>query len=64
VLKKKVGDGVETGETLVFFYTDRENVLSSAHNRIAKAFKISAAKPERTPLVLNIVDRNGAREWQ
>jgi pyrimidine-nucleoside phosphorylase len=64
VLKKKVGDGVEIGETLAFFYTDRENVLSSAHNRIAKAFKISAAKPERTPLVLNIVDRNGVREWQ
>jgi pyrimidine-nucleoside phosphorylase len=63
LLRKKVGDAVETGDALAVFYTDRENVLSSAHGRIAKAFKISPAKPEPKRLVLNIVDKNGAREW-
>lgn len=64
LLKKKVGDSIDSGDALAVFYTDRENILSTARNRIAKAFKISAAKPGHKPLVLNIVDKNGVREWR
>lgn len=64
VLKRKVGDAVETGDTLAVFYTDRDDILQAARGRIAKAFKISALKPERKALIVNIVDKNGVREWR
>jgi pyrimidine-nucleoside phosphorylase len=63
ILKKKTGDAVDVGDQLAVFYTDREDVLSSARTRISKAFKFSSTKPARKPLILNIVDKNGIREW-
>ena len=57
ILKKNVGD------SLAVFYTDHENVLSPTRERIAKAFKFSSIKPERKPMILDIVDKNGARKW-
>jgi len=63
LLKKKVGDAVEIGDSLVVFYTDRENILASARGRITKAFKFSSAKPEYTPMILDIVDKNGVRKF-
>lgn len=63
LLKKKVGDAVNIGDSLAVFYTDRENVLASARERITKAFKFSSAKPECTPMILDIVDKNGARKF-
>jgi pyrimidine-nucleoside phosphorylase len=63
LLKKKVGDSVDIGDTLAVFYTDRENVLGSARERIAKSFKISSAKPVLQPMILDIVDRNGVKKW-
>jgi pyrimidine-nucleoside phosphorylase len=64
VLKKKVGDPVDVGDSLAVFYTDRENVLGTARERISKAFKISPTQPERMPMILDIIDKNGAREWR
>ena len=64
LLKKKVGDAVDVGDSLAVFYTDRENVLASARERIAKAFKFSSTKPERKPMILDIVDKNGVRKWK
>jgi pyrimidine-nucleoside phosphorylase len=63
VLKKKVGDAVNVGDSLAVFYTDRENVLASARERITNAFTFSSNKPERKPIILDIVDKNGARKW-
>ncbi len=63
VLKKKVGDVVDIGDTLAVFYTDREHVLASARERITKAFKFSSTKPERPPMILDIVDKNGVRKF-
>jgi pyrimidine-nucleoside phosphorylase len=64
LLKKKVGDTVDVGDSLAVFYTDRENVLAAARERIAKAFKFSSVKPEIKPMVLDIVDKNGVRKWK
>jgi pyrimidine-nucleoside phosphorylase len=64
LLKKKVGDIADIGDPLAVFYTDRESVLASARERIAKAFKFSSAKPERKPMILDIVDKNGVRKWK
>ena len=63
VLKKKVGDAVDIGDSLAVFYTDREDVLTDARRRISNAFKISSAQPKRQPMVLDIVDKNGVRKW-
>ena len=63
ILKKKTGDAVTIGDSLAVFYTDREEILASARERIAKAFKFSFAKPEPTPLILDMVDKNGARKF-
>lgn len=63
VLKKKVGDEVNIGDTLAVFYTDREDVLTSARVRISKAFKVSNKSPNRQPMVLDIVDKNGVRKF-
>jgi pyrimidine-nucleoside phosphorylase len=64
LLKKKVGDTVETGDTLAVFYTDREEVLSTARERIMKAFRITLSKPDSKPLVLDIVDKDGVSKWE
>jgi pyrimidine-nucleoside phosphorylase len=64
LLKKKVGDTVDLGDTLAIFYTDREPVLSSARERIAKAYKISPNKPTAKPMILDVVDKNGVRGWK
>ena len=64
LLKKKVGDAVDVGDILVVFYTDRENVLASARERITKAFKFSSHKPEHEPMILDLVDKNGVKKWK
>jgi pyrimidine-nucleoside phosphorylase len=63
VLKKKVGDAVDVGDSLAVFYTDREDVLAAARRRITKAFKVSSVKPEQMPIILDIIDKNGIRKW-
>ena len=63
ILNKKVGDIVDVGDSLAVFYTDREHVLASARARITKAFKVSSAKPESKPMILDIVDKNGIRNF-
>ena len=64
VLRKKVGDKVESGEQLAVFYTDRDDVIKTAKERLAKAFKISHQKPEPLKLVKTIIDDNGVRNWE
>jgi pyrimidine-nucleoside phosphorylase len=64
LLKKKVGDAVDVGDSLAVFYTDRENVLASARARIAKSFTFSSTKPEYKPMILDVVDKDGVRKWK
>jgi pyrimidine-nucleoside phosphorylase len=63
LLKKKVGGKVDVGDTLAVFYSDREDVLASAHKRIEGAFTISSHQPLPKPLVLDIIDKNGVRKY-
>jgi pyrimidine-nucleoside phosphorylase len=63
-LNQKVGDEVSAGDSLAVFYTDRESVLETARKRIANAFHISSRKPSSRPLILDIVDSHGIREWK
>ncbi len=62
-LTQKVGNKVAAGEPLAVFFTDRPSVLESAGLRIGRAFTVSPQKPPTRPLILDVVDRNGIREW-
>lgn len=64
VLKKKVGDKVESGEQIAVFYTDRDDVIKIAKERLSKAFKIKESKPELPKLVKTIIDDAGIRNWE
>lgn len=63
-LNQKIGNSVTAGDSLAVFYTDKESVLNSVKTRIANAFRISSAKPTLNPLILDIVDKNGIKEWK
>ncbi|MBN1397322.1 MAG: thymidine phosphorylase [Bacteroidetes bacterium] len=62
VLKKKTGDAVNAGDPLAIFYTDREEVISEVRKRISDAFKIQPVQPQRQPMILKIVDKDGVRK--
>jgi len=63
ILRKKVGDSVDAGETMAVLYTDLEEILSQTRDRVSRAFKILQTKRPRQPLILDIVDKNGVRRW-
>ena len=62
-LKKKDGDKVTIGETLAIFYTDRENVIPEARQRIGAAFRINDEKPLMKSRILSIVDESGVKPY-
>lgn len=63
LLRKKVGDRVESGDVLATILTDREEVLEEARERTRKAFQISPQAPAPRPLILSLVDKSGERPW-
>ena len=63
VLRKKVGDAVETRDTLAVLHTDSDGVIEAARERIQKAFRIQRTPPKQRPLVLSYVDRGGVKTW-
>jgi pyrimidine-nucleoside phosphorylase len=63
ILKKKLGDRVESGDVLAVFQTDRENVLTAARDRIRNSFKIQPALPRQKPLILSYIEKGGVKTW-
>jgi pyrimidine-nucleoside phosphorylase len=61
-IKKNVGNYVEEGETLAVIYTDREKVLSAIRSKIQNAYNISVTLPEKSPLILAVVDKIGVHK--
>lgn len=55
VIKKKVGDEVEIGETLAVLYTNKKEAVEPASKRYLEAIKISKEKTQRNPLIYKIV---------
>ncbi len=64
ILKKKMGDPVESGDSLAMVLTDRDDTLAEAKERIAKAFHVGAKRPSPRPLILSVIDKTGKREWK
>ncbi|MEE9224906.1 MAG: thymidine phosphorylase [Bacteroidota bacterium] len=63
VLKKKVGDSVDIGDPLAILYTDKEEVLLEARDRLKAAVRVAEASPKRVSLIRALVDSEGVREW-
>lgn len=62
-LKKKVGDKIEKGETIMTAYTNKPNMIDTATKLLYKAVSISETKPKLEPLVTHIIDKNGTRPF-
>jgi len=58
ILYKKYGHPVSKGEKILTFYTDKEEVISEARNRLQNAIGYSEVQPEDKPLILNYLDKN------
>lgn len=63
VLTKKVGEQVQEGDTVAVLHTDKRDILGTAADRIRAAFRVGAAKPRATPLILSRVDKTGIRPF-
>ncbi len=61
-IEKKVGDRVESGDTLVFIHAGRNitgDLLTQIRDRVLAAFEIREDNPGKPPLVLDSIDRKG-----
>jgi len=63
IIKRKVGDAVESGETLALFLTDREEAVASSRGRLAGAFHITPQKPPKKNLILAQVTTAGTKPF-
>jgi pyrimidine-nucleoside phosphorylase len=64
LLKKKAGDRVKRGEVVAEYFTDRSDIVDAIKTRIAGAFSIKASKPDTSPLVISVVDKNGVTPFR
>jgi pyrimidine-nucleoside phosphorylase len=63
VLARKVGDAVNSGDTVAILYTDNKNAIEISARRIKDAFVVGSAKPKPSPLVISQVDKNGVKPF-
>ncbi|MBP8968939.1 MAG: pyrimidine-nucleoside phosphorylase [Lachnospiraceae bacterium] len=54
-LIKKVGDEVKKGDDLAVVYYSRKEGLEEALDKLKSSYKIAAVKPEKQPLIKNII---------
>jgi pyrimidine-nucleoside phosphorylase len=63
ILKKKIGDKVDPGDTLAQFFTDKGEIIKEARERIRNAFKLSLTRSTPPKLIKAIIDERGIRNW-
>lgn len=63
VLKKKVGDKIRKGETILVGYTNKPNTIGSVTTQLDGAVTISDTKPEKEYLVTKVIDSKGIRDF-
>lgn len=59
IIKKKVGDYVEAGETMATMYTSKEVLFAAAAKRYQEAVVIAEEAPEKQPLIYGRVTKDG-----
>lgn len=62
IIKKKLGDKVNTGDILARLYANDQNRLRQASERLRKAFTINAKQPKKQKHVYAIVTSDGVEE--
>ena len=55
ILRKKTGDEIKKGDILATFYTCKEESFSSAENKFLESLEFSDIKPQKQPLIFDIV---------
>ena len=63
VLKKKLGDKVDRGETVAVIHTDREEVVDRAALELSACIDVGPAVVPRKSSIHAIVDAEGIRPW-
>ncbi len=64
ILKKKVGDRVEAGESLAELHVNSERRLAEARERLLGAYRIGQTEPPTRPLIYGLVTESGVERWQ
>lgn len=55
ILNKKIGDKVESGETLAWIHAKNKELIEKAKEKLKMAYKISDEKPENYKHILEII---------
>jgi pyrimidine-nucleoside phosphorylase len=64
VLKKKIGDKIEKGETIMVGYTNNPSAIEVASDQLIDAVTIAETKPEMVNLISHIIDKDGSRAFE
>jgi pyrimidine-nucleoside phosphorylase len=64
IFNKKVGDAVMKGDLLATIFTDDQNIVESAVNRLEQAISITQDQVVSQPLIRAIIDASGVVAWQ
>ena len=64
ILKKKVGDFVNEGDTLAVMYFNREEKFEDAKRRFMNAYIITEEKAEPKKLIYGVVTKDGIEKFQ
>ncbi|MCH2448980.1 MAG: thymidine phosphorylase [Gracilimonas sp.] len=64
VLKKKIGDKITKGETILAGYTNKPSAIEAASDQLFGAVTIAEAKPEEVNLISHTIDKNGSRAFE
>lgn len=62
LIHKKVGDRIQRGDLLATVYSDKRESLDDAVQRMEQAYRIGYNAPDKKPLILGIMDKDGFRE--
>ncbi|MCP5047409.1 MAG: thymidine phosphorylase [bacterium] len=64
IFHKKIGDQVKKGEAVLTIYTNRQETVDAAKQRLSQAIAIMKEKPSPEEIIRYIVDKNGMRDWE
>jgi len=63
ILKKKVGNKVNINEDLAEVYYNNSEKLKEAKKKLLSSFVIGNKKPQKLPLILATISKEGIKEW-
>jgi len=64
ILKKKVGNKVNNNEDLAEVYYNDTEKLKEAKGKLLSSFVIGKKKPQKLPLILATISKEGIKEWK